>query len=807
MKKRLLLSYFLLLISYSLFAQSVGIGTTTPHSSAALEINNNSKGLLIPTMTAAQRNTIISPAKGLMVYDTTNNAHYFYNGNTWKPIGSSQFKTDSSLNIGNQIRPVSNFILGTNTSSFDTAAYLYDNGGPAGNYGNNRNDNFTIFQGGALGIILELQEMDTEDPYDSLRITVGSFTRTYWGNQTDTLIFDDLTANVNIYFKSNTVNTQAGFKLYWKKILIGSNPVTGYDSTQKSGWYYNEVKQYMRGGINKFNNWHPDSSGIYSFSFGDNTKAKGSGSFSAGINTSALGSSSTALGYSSAASGNYSSALGYYSYASGANSVAFGSNANATNTNAIAFGNSANASGIGSSALGNYSAASGNYSTALGPGKARGRYSTALGAATANGDYSTALGYGTNAKTFMGTVVGVYNDTTNAGNATGYISTNPIFQIGNGRQAGVSAIYSNAMTVLNNGNIGIGENFPSAHLHISGSGSTNQFIFEDTANSKIIKLSNDGGANGPYIGTSTNHPFSFVSNNAVRAIVTNTGVFTIKNDLITESGKVGIGETTPLSHVHISGSGSTNQIRLEDTINNKSIRISNDGGANGPYIGTATNHPFSFVSNNAVRAIITNAGAFNIKNDLITESGRVGIGETTPLSHVHISGSGGTNQIRLEDTINNKSIRISNDGGASGPYIGTSTNHPLSLVSNNAVRAIVTSTGTIDVKNDLTVQNGKGIIRSNDGTQQKKLVKIVAVNTSFLAGETKTFPFTWNETFGAAPDAYVGAVAVGSNGGWAEVVMTVSADNTTGGTLYVYNPKTTSVSPNFSIKIIGIGPQ
>lgn len=76
MKKRLLLSYFLLLISYSLFAQSVGIGTTTPHSSAALEINNNSKGLLIPTMTAAQRNTIISPAKGLMVYDTTNNAHY-----------------------------------------------------------------------------------------------------------------------------------------------------------------------------------------------------------------------------------------------------------------------------------------------------------------------------------------------------------------------------------------------------------------------------------------------------------------------------------------------------------------------------------------------------------------------------------------------------------------------------------------------------------------------------------------------------------------------------------------------------------
>ena len=723
MKKRLLLSYFLLLISYSLFAQSVGIGTNTPHSSAALEIRNNTKGLLMPTMTAAQRNTIISPAKGLMVYDTTNNAHYFYNGNTWKPIGSSQFKTDSSLNIGNQIRPVSNFILGTNANSSDTAGYLYDNGGPAGNYGNNRNDNFTIFQGGALSIILELQEMDTEDPYDSLRITVGSFTKTYWGSQTDTLIFDDLTANVNIYFKSNTVNTQAGFKLYWKKILIGSNPVTGYDSTQKSGWYYNEVKQYMRGGINKFNNWHPDSSGIYSFSFGDNTKAKGSGSFSAGINTSASGPSSIALGYATTASGNYSTAMGYATTASGSNSIALGGNTYASGTNSSAMGYGSRASGNYSIAMGYYSIASGNYSTAMGNfTTASGSYSTAMGyATTASGSYSTSLGFGTKSKSYGGLVVGIYNDTTNAGNALGYFSTNPIFQIGNGRQTGISAIRSNAMTVLNNGNIGIGENFPSAHLHISGSGSANQFIFEDTANSKIIKLSNDGGANGPYIGTSTNHPFSFVSNNAVRAVVTNTGVFTIKNDLITESGKVGIGESTPLSHVHISGSG-------------------------------------------------------------------------------------GTNQIRLEDTINNKSIRISNDGGASGPYIGTSTNHPFSLVSNNAVRAVVTSTGTIDVKNDLTVQNGKGILRNIDGTQSKKLSTTVTVNTLFTTGQTLTFPITWPETFSSSPEAFVGNVT-GGTGGWAEVVMTISGAGTSGATLYVYNPKSGSVTPNFTIKIIAIGPQ
>lgn len=796
MKKRLLLSYFLLIISYSLFAQNVGIGTTTPHSSAALEINNNSKGVLIPTMTAAQRNLITSPAKGLMVYDTTNNAHYFYNGNTWKPIGSSQFKTDSSLNIGNQIRPVSNFILGTNSTTTDTAGYLYDNGGPAGNYGNNRNDNFSISQSGALGIILELQEMDTEDPYDSLKITVGGISATYWGTQTDTLIFDDLTSNVTINFKSNSVNTQPGFKLYWKKILIGSNPVTGYDASQKSGWYYNEVKQYMRGGINKFNNWHPDSSGIYSFSFGDNTKAKGSGSFSAGINTSALGSGSVAMGYNSAASGSYSITFGPFANATSSYAIAFGYNSNATNTNAIALGVQANSTGLSSIALGNYSTASGNSSLALGFGKARGLTSTAIGVTTANGDFSTALGYGTNAKTYMGTVVGVYNDTTNAGSATSYLSTNPVFQIGNGRQTGVSAKTSNAMTVLNNGNIGIGENFPATHLHISGSGATNQFIFEDTTNAKIIKLSNDGSGSGPYIGTSTNHPFSIVTNNAVMAVFSNTG-------------NVGIGDANPdvnlvvKKDIRIDAENSnngdrTNSLRFGSSNTGEFIISKRTAGGN--------QYGLDFFTNGSDRLSITNTGTLTIKNDLITEGGKVGFGESTPLSHVHISGSGGTNQIRLEDTVNNKSIFISNDGGSSGPYIGTSTNHPFSLVSNNAVRAIVTNTGTIDVKNNLTVQNGKGIIRNADGTQSKKLSTLVTVNATFLAGESKVFTINWPETFSSTPEAFVGNVTGGA-GGWAEAVMTISGVSTTGGTLYVFNPKTISVSPNFTVKIIGIGPQ
>src|SRR5262245_27415605 len=63
---------------------SVGIGTTTPNNSAALEIQSNSKGLLLSRMTTAQRNAIVNPAIGLLVFDTEKNCFYLYDGNGWR---------------------------------------------------------------------------------------------------------------------------------------------------------------------------------------------------------------------------------------------------------------------------------------------------------------------------------------------------------------------------------------------------------------------------------------------------------------------------------------------------------------------------------------------------------------------------------------------------------------------------------------------------------------------------------------------------------------------------------------------------
>ena len=80
-----------LFVSVTALAQkdNVGIGTTKPDQSAALEISSSSKGLLTPRMSLQQRNAIQNPAQGLMVYQTDMlSGFYFYDGKEWKPMTS-----------------------------------------------------------------------------------------------------------------------------------------------------------------------------------------------------------------------------------------------------------------------------------------------------------------------------------------------------------------------------------------------------------------------------------------------------------------------------------------------------------------------------------------------------------------------------------------------------------------------------------------------------------------------------------------------------------------------------------------------
>ena len=89
MRNKILLFFAITISMYS--SAQVGIGTSNPDASAALEIQSTSRGLLIPKLSKIQRDAINSPAVGLLLYQTDNNpGFYYYNAsNTWIRIGSN----------------------------------------------------------------------------------------------------------------------------------------------------------------------------------------------------------------------------------------------------------------------------------------------------------------------------------------------------------------------------------------------------------------------------------------------------------------------------------------------------------------------------------------------------------------------------------------------------------------------------------------------------------------------------------------------------------------------------------------------
>lgn len=57
---------------------SVGIGTSTVHDTAQLDVSSDSKGVLIPRLSTVQRNAIDEPSNGLLIFNTTTNCLNYY---------------------------------------------------------------------------------------------------------------------------------------------------------------------------------------------------------------------------------------------------------------------------------------------------------------------------------------------------------------------------------------------------------------------------------------------------------------------------------------------------------------------------------------------------------------------------------------------------------------------------------------------------------------------------------------------------------------------------------------------------------
>ncbi len=214
---------------------------------------------------------------------------------------------------------------------------------------------------------------------------------------------------------------------------------------------------------------------------------------------------------------------------------------------------------IGSAAFGAYTTASGDNSAAFGYDTTANNYeSTTFGyGTTANGERSTAFGWYTTAQPFASVVLGQYNEI--SGTTDSWVDTDPLFVIGNGAN---STSTNNAVTVLKNGNVGIGTASPGENLEIEVTDSSDPAITFDSNGNEFT------------IGIDSSDSDKF-------KISDNTALGTNDRFVIDSTGNIGIGTHTPDEKIGVIGSVYINKENagfVVDAANYKRVGFMKYGG-------------------------------------------------------------------------------------------------------------------------------------------------------------------------------------------------------------------------------------
>ncbi|MBK8547731.1 MAG: hypothetical protein IPL63_10215 [Saprospiraceae bacterium] len=396
----------------------------------------------------------------------------------------------------------------------------------------------------------------------------------------------------------------------------------------------------------------------------------------------------------------------------------------ATGTSATAIGNNTTASGVFATAIGQGTRALGHLSIAMGNGTTASEDNAmAMGTSTrATGKYSTSMGFGTIAKAHSSLSIGVYNNPIETSDSLDWVSTDPIFIIGNGD----FITRSNAITILKNAKTGINTAAPLAGLHIKGVEATSDahIRLENNANADYGNIFYDGNMKFRNFGADDQYQW-FNSTNATTMSLNNNGELNLLGKLSAPN----IQMTTGASNGRVlqsdaSGNGSW--------VNVNTLATNNLYNSNGSLTSARTITQGSnalTISNNGTQNTIINlssTGDFDIQDNgtsalKVQDDGKVGINQSTPLAGLHIKGVEATfdAHIRLETAgAGTEYGNILYDGNMKFRNFGASDEYQWRNSANNIRMRLMDSgdfavTGNANV-GGLTLNAGSVSVTSND---------------------------------------------------------------------------------------------
>ena len=296
-------------------AQSVGIGTSSPNSSAQLDISSSARGLLIPRMATAGISAISSPAKGLMVYDTTAN--------------------QLLVNMGTATSPSWQTIVANSGWGLKGNAYS----GDSLFIGTTNGDYLMVKLNNQLAGFVDTALVNTAFGYEALQANTNTTARNGGGGAANNTAFG---------FKALTA-THEGVNSAFGSFALSSNTTGGNNTALGcAALDFNTTGSWNVGA--GYGALQSNLAGSYNTAMGVGALAGSQGNYSTAVGFNALAATTTAF---------YNVAVGYnagVTYDNGYNNVFVGANTDVTGSgyyNVIAIGQAVVATGSDQAVIGN----------------------------------------------------------------------------------------------------------------------------------------------------------------------------------------------------------------------------------------------------------------------------------------------------------------------------------------------------------------------------------------------------------------------------------------------------------------------